>query len=102
MKNEMLNRSDINFLERECVVFGKGDKERIVYFDARAKIHLQNYLSERTDDNEALFVTIRSPHTRLTIGGVETRLREMGARLAIPKVHPHKFRRTIFLIGNFS
>ena len=91
----LLNRDDINFAERECVVFGKGDKERIVYFDARAKLHLQEYLNSRTDDDPALFVTLRSPHLRLKIGGIEHRLREMGKQLNIPKVHPHKFRRTL-------
>ncbi len=91
----LLNKADINFNERECVVFGKGDKERIVYFDARAKIHLQNYIDSRTDDNPALFVTLRSPHERIKIGGIETRLREMGKTLDIEKVHPHKFRRTL-------
>ena len=90
-----LNRADINFTERECVVFGKGDKERIVYFDARAKLHLQEYLDSRTDENQALFVTLRAPHERIQIGGIEHRLREMGKRLNIPKVHPHKFRRTL-------
>ena len=90
-----LNRDDIRFDERECVVFGKGDKERIVYFDARTKIHLQNYLQSRTDSNPALFVSLRAPHSRLTIGGIELRLRELGKRLDIPKVHPHKFRRTL-------
>lgn len=91
----LLNKTDINFNERECVVFGKGDKERIVYFDARAKIHLQNYINSRTDDNPALFVTLRSPHERIKIGGIESRLREMGKALDIEKVHPHKFRRTL-------
>lgn len=91
----LLNREDINFSERECVVLGKGDKERIVYFDARAKIHLQEYLESRTDDNSALFVTLRVPHERLQIGGVEHRLREIGKKLNITKVHPHKFRRTL-------
>ena len=91
----LLNRDDINFAERECVVFGKGDKERIVYFDARAKLHLQEYLESRTDDNPALFVTLRAPHERIQIGGIEHRLREMGKRLNITKVHPHKFRRTL-------
>lgn len=91
----LLNREDIDFNERECVVFGKGDKERLVYFDARTKIHLQNYLLSRTDAEQALFVSLRAPHRRLQIGGVETRLREMGKRLDIPKVHPHKFRRTL-------
>ena len=91
----LLNRDDINFAERECVVFGKGDKERIVYFDARAKLHLKEYLDGRTDDNPALFVALRAPHERIKIGGIEHRLREMGKRLNIPKVHPHKFRRTL-------
>jgi site-specific recombinase XerD len=91
----LLNRTDINFAERECVVFGKGDKERIVYFDARTKLHLREYLDSRTDDNPALFVTLRAPHERIQIGGIEHRLREMGKRLNILKVHPHKFRRTL-------
>lgn len=91
----LLNREDINFEERECVVFGKGSKERMVYFDARTKIHLQNYLDSRTDDSKALFVTLKAPHGRISIGGIETRLRELGKQLEIPKVHPHKFRRTM-------
>ena len=90
-----LNRDDINFAERECVVFGKGDKERLVYFDARTKIHLQNYLGDRSDDNSALFVSLKFPHDRLQIGGVETMLRELGRQLNLTKVHPHKFRRTL-------
>lgn len=91
----LLNREDINFAERECIVFGKGDKERVVYFDARTKLHLQEYLNSRTDNNSALFVSLRSPHERITIGGIELRLREMGKRLNIIKIHPHKFRRTL-------
>lgn len=91
----LLNKADINFNERECVVFGKGDKERLVYFDARTKIHLQNYINSRSDDDPALFVTLRAPHTRITIGGIESRLRGMGKNLEIEKVHPHKFRRTL-------
>lgn len=91
----MLNRDDIDFNERECVVIGKGNKERLVYFDARTKIHLQNYLNKRTDTNPALFVSLKAPHERLMIGGIETRLRELGKRLNLPKVHPHKFRRTL-------
>lgn len=91
----LLNREDINFNERECVVFGKGDKERIVYFDARTKIHLQNYLQNRTDGDPALFVSLQAPHSRLSIGGIEVRLRQMGKRLGLNKVHPHKFRRTL-------
>lgn len=91
----LLNRNDIDFIERECVVFGKGSKERIVYFDARTKIHLQNYLESRIDDNPALFVSLKLPHKRLEIGGIETRLREFGKKLGLSKVHPHKFRRTL-------
>lgn len=91
----LLNRNDIDFNERECIVFGKGSKERVVYFDARTKIHLQNYLENRIDDNPALFVSLKAPHKRLQIGGIETRLREFGKQLGLHKVHPHKFRRTL-------
>jgi site-specific recombinase XerD len=90
-----LNREDINFHERECVVLGKGGSERIVYFDARTKVHLQNYLYCRSDSNPALFVSLSLPHERLMIGGVETRLREIGKRADMHKVHPYKFRRTL-------
>lgn len=90
-----LNREDINFSERECVVFGKGDKERRVYFDAKAKIHLEEYLQSRTDINPALFVTLDQPYDRLKISGVEIRLRQLGRKLKIEKIHPHKFRRTM-------
>ncbi len=95
----LLNRNDINFNERECVVLGKGNKQRIVYFDARTKIHLQNYLESRADTDEALFVTLKSPHTRLTIGGVEVRIRGLGKSLGMDKVHPHKFRRTLATVA---
>ena len=90
-----LNIEDINFEARECVVFGKGDKERKVYFDAKAKIHLQQYLRTRTDSNPALFVTLDAPHNRLKISGVEIRIRKLGRKLNLNKIHPHKFRRTM-------
>lgn len=90
-----LNINDIDFENRECVVFGKGNKERPVYFDARTKIHLKNYLNSRKDSNPALFVSLDEPHERLNISGVEIRLRQLGRRLGIQKVHPHKFRRTV-------
>ena len=90
-----LNRDDIDFQNRECIVTGKGDKQRKVYFDARTKIHLTRYLDERTDDNPALFVSLLAPNDRLQISGVEIRLRRLGRKLNIPKVHPHKFRRTL-------
>lgn len=90
-----LNRNDIDFENRECIVTGKGDKQRRVYFDARTKIHLQRYFAERIDDNPALFVSLLAPYDRLQISGVEIRLRRLGRELNIPKVHPHKFRRTL-------
>jgi len=90
-----LNRDDIDFENRECVVLGKGNKQRKVYFDARTKIHLQNYLKSRTDDNESLFVSLQKPYNRLLISGVEIRLRALGQKLDLNKVHPHKFRRTL-------
>lgn len=91
----LLNRKDIDFQERECKVLGKGNKERIVYFDARTKIHLLEYLNVRKDDNEALFVTLNAPFNRITIGAIELRIRNLGKELKIDKAHPHKFRRTL-------
>jgi site-specific recombinase XerD len=90
-----LNITDINFENRECVVFGKGNKERPVYFDSRTKIHLHNYIQSRRDINPALFVSLLSPYNRLEISGVEICLRKLGRKLGIAKVHPHKFRRTL-------
>lgn len=95
----LLNRTDINFTERECIVFGKGNKERIVYFDARTKIHLKNYLDSRQDTNPALFVSLKAPFNRITIGGIEARLRALGFKIGLSKVHPHKFRRTLATIA---
>jgi site-specific recombinase XerD len=90
-----INRTDVDFYERQIVVFGKGNSEREVYFDARTKIHLKKYFETRTDDNKALFVSLSKPNNRLSIGGVEMRLRTLGKKAAIEKVHPHKFRRTL-------
>lgn len=90
-----INISNIDFDKRECLVLGKGNKERIVYFDARTKIHILDYIDSRTDDNEALFVSLNRPHSRLNISGVEIRLKNLGKKLNIDKVHPHKFRRTL-------
>lgn len=90
-----LNKKDIDFQNRECIVLGKGNKQRKVYFDARTKLHLQKYLDSRDDSNDALFVTLQKPFNRLQISGVEIRLRELGKRLGIDKVHPHRFRRTL-------
>ncbi|SFV39637.1 site-specific tyrosine recombinase/integron integrase [Ligilactobacillus acidipiscis] len=94
-----LNIDDINFLERECVVLGKGNKERITYFDARSKLHLQSYLDSRSDSNSALFVSLKNPKSRLTIGGIESRLKYLGNKSGILKVYPHKFRRTLATVA---
>ena len=90
-----LNIEDVDFERRECIVFGKGEKERRVYFDAKTKIHLKEYLSSRNDDNPALIVTLDAPHNRLQISGVEIRIRNLGRSLGLRKIHPHKFRRTM-------
>lgn len=94
-----LNRNDINFAERECIVLGKGDKERLVYFDARTKLHLQTYLNQRSDENKALFVSLRPPFNRLEIGGVEVRIKKIGNLSGVRKCHPHKFRRTMATVA---
>lgn len=90
-----LNVNDINFEERECVVLGKGNKQRVVYFDARSKIHLLNYLSSRNDSSQSLFVSLHFPHQRMSINGIESRLKKLGKKVGIKKVYPHKFRRTL-------
>lgn len=90
-----LNRSDVNLETRECIVLGKGNKQRVVYFDARTKVHLERYLAARTDASEALFTALSNPLKRLKINGIEVRLRELGRNLQIERVHPHKFRRTL-------
>lgn len=90
-----LNRDAIDFENKQCVVIGKGGKQRQVYFDTKTKLHLQNYLSSRIDDNEALFVSMFKPFNRLQISGVEIMLRKLGVKTNIKKVHPHRFRRTL-------
>lgn len=90
-----LNISDIDFSNKECIVLGKGDKQRKVYFDAKTKIHLQQYIATRKDNNAALFVSLLSPYNRLKVSGVEIALRKIGQRLEVGNVHPHKFRRTL-------
>lgn len=94
-----LNRADIDFENRECIVFGKGAKERTVYFDARTKLHLRQYLNSRRDDNPALFVSLDAPYDRLMISGIEIRLRKLGKQLNLDRVHPHKFRRTMATVA---
>lgn len=94
-----LNKNDLNFHERECIVLGKGDKERVVYFDAKAKIHIQNYINSRTDTEEALFVSLKAPFKRISIGGIESRLRNFGKNIGISRLHPHKFRRSLATIA---
>lgn len=90
-----LDIEDIDFEQRECIVFGKGDKERKVYFDAKTKIHLKKYLDGRKDKSPALFVSLLAPYKRLQISGVEIRMRQLGKQVGLNKIHPHKFRRTM-------
>lgn len=90
-----LNINSINFEDRSCIVLGKGNKEREVYFDAKTKLHLKEYISKRNDSNDALFVSMREPHQRLSISGIELIIRTLGINSNISKVHPHKFRRTL-------
>ena len=90
-----LNIDDIDLEGRECVVYGKGDKERRVYFDAKTKVHLKEYIESRKDTNSALFVTLDAPFDRLKISGVEIRLRKLGRELNLERIHPHKFRRSM-------
>lgn len=94
-----LNVSDINFEERQCVVLGKGNHERIVYFDAKTKLHLQEYLNTRNGEDQALFVSFRKPYQRLTIAAVELRLKQIGKKSNVENVHPHKFRRTLATVA---
>lgn len=91
----LLNREDVSLRERECPVTGKGNKQRPIYFDARTKLHLIDYLNSRTDSNPDLFVALGSTSRRVTIGGVELRLRGLGMTAGVPRVHPHKFHRTL-------
>ena len=86
---------DVNLSNRECIVYGKGGKERKAYFDVKAKLHLEEYLESRDDDNPALFVALKAPHNRITISGVETRIKTLSRKLEIEGLHPHKFRRTM-------
>lgn len=90
-----LNINSLNFEDRSCIVLGKGNKEREVYFDAKTKLHLKEYISKRNDSNDALFVSMREPHQRLSISGIELIIRTLGVNSNINKVHPHKFRRTL-------
>ena len=90
-----INIKDVDFENRECIVLGKGNKQRKVYFDAKTKIHIKQYLETRKDNNDALFVSLMKPYNRLEISGVEIALRKIGNKLGIKKVHPHKFRRTL-------
>lgn len=89
-----LDISDLDFNQREGIVFGKGSKERVIYFDVRSKVHLLRYLNTRVDNNPALFVTKKYPFNRLEKSGVESIIREIGKRAGVEKCHPHRFRRT--------
>lgn len=90
-----LDIADVDLQERECIVTGKGDKQRPVYFDARTKLRLMEYLGTRSDDSSALFVSLDSTAKRVTVSGMELRLRNLGKKAGVSRVYPHKFRRTL-------
>lgn len=90
-----LNQSDVNLSGKSVIVLGKGNKEREVYLTATAALHLKNYLNNRIDDNDALFVSARKPHKRLTVSGLENILKKIGELAGVEKCHPHRFRRTM-------
>lgn len=90
-----LDIDDVDIQGRECVVTGKGNKQRPVYFDARTKLHLTAYLESRKDNNPALFVSLNGRTQRLSVCTVEKRIKALGERAQVGRVHPHKFRRTL-------
>lgn len=90
-----LNRTDINFMKNDIVVFGKGSKERRVYINDITKMYLQEYLESRTDTNSALFVSLKKPYRRLEKSGIEAVLKKLGANSGVDNVHPHRYRRTL-------
>lgn len=91
----VLEKKDINFSKMDVVVYGKGAKEREVYLTPTACMYLDEYISSRKDNEEALFVSIRYPNKRMSKAGVEARLKEIGRRAGVDNVHPHRFRRTM-------
>lgn len=90
-----LNRADINFLTRDAVVLGKGNKERTIYLTPVALMHLQDYLNTRKDSNPALFASLKAPYNRISKAGIETALKAIGKRAGVKNVHPHRYRRTL-------
>ncbi|QBO35781.1 integrase [Periweissella cryptocerci] len=90
-----MNISDVNFEERSSIVLGKGNSQREIYFDARTKLHLMQYLGTRKDNGDAVFVSKYQPNSRLTINAIESIVKELGINAKINKLHPHKFRRTL-------
>ena len=90
----VLNKRDIRWTTKDLIVFGKGAKERTVYLNDRTNMYMKEYLDSRMDDNEALFVSLKSPHKRLSKTGIEYLIRRAGKRAGVEKAHPHRFRRT--------
>lgn len=89
-----LNVEDVKTGTKELIVYGKGAKERHVYLNDRANMYLKEYLESRDDNNHALFVSIISPHNRMTKSGIEDAIRRIGRRAGVKNAHPHRFRRT--------
>ncbi len=93
---ERLNISDVNFETKEVYLFGKGDKHRVSYLNAKAEVSLKDYLKTRTDNNPALFVYEKKPYSRLKKSGIESVVRKMMERVQGVSTHvtPHIFRHT--------
>ena len=89
-----LNRDDIDLESRELTVFGKGEKWRTAYIDAAAVVSLRAYLATRSDDSEALFVSSKAPHKRLSAGAIRRILHKLSAVTGIEDIIPHRFRHT--------
>lgn len=90
-----LDRDMVDLEALECVVHGKGNKDRTVYLDAVAGMILGEYLKTRKDNSPALFAGVRSGHDRLQPNGVRAMLKQLGREAGVDHVHPHKFRRTL-------
>ena len=88
-----LNRDAVNLDALECVVHGKGNKERVVYLSEVAGMLLREYLESREDACPALFVN--RCEERINPGGVRFVLNTIAKEAGVAHVHPHKFRRTL-------
>ena len=101
--HELCNLNKDEIMENNSIVIrGKGNKERVVYFNDVCMYHIKKYLKSRTDHHKALFISKRKQrnkkghliYKRVTVGSIEKTLQKYGEAYNI-YVHPHKFRRTL-------